>query len=88
LRSFQPAEAFGLPALSRPLCGCRFNVLDRFSLRAPLQSPSTGRTRLSLGRTVIDLSPTITRNPEMRQKLLIVQIIKNRPGSYGGIADP
>jgi hypothetical protein len=43
---------------------------------------------LSRGRTVIDLSPTIARNPEIRNKLFIVQIVENRAGSYGVTANP
>jgi hypothetical protein len=62
---------------SRPALSCPFNMLNRLSLCASLQRSPDRAGLIRLRRDVIDLPRTITHNPEIHDKLFIIQIIKN-----------
>jgi hypothetical protein len=52
-------------------------MLNRLSLCASLQRSPDRAGLIRLRRDVIDLPRTITHNPEIHDKLFIIQIIKN-----------
>jgi hypothetical protein len=61
----------------RPALSCPFNVLNRLSLRASWQRSPDRVGLIRLRRDVIDLPRTLTHNPEIHNKLFIIQVIKN-----------